>query len=63
MSGLFLILNAEQYEYMTDSKSAVGIKFTVHDNVTTPWLNEQGINAAVGTHTSVGLKKIVVGTP
>lgn len=54
------MINVEQYEYLLTPRTAVGIKVAVHDPTEPPRMLADGFNVAVGTHTSLGIKRYEV---
>ena len=59
-TGLRLILNVEQYEYMPGPHDAAGIKMLLHDSRETPSVHSLGQAVATGTHGVVGVKYLLV---
>ncbi|XP_064609313.1 acid-sensing ion channel 5-like [Liolophura sinensis] len=57
-SGLSVVLNVEQYEYLLGPRSAVGVKFAIHDPSDHPQLSTTGYFAPVGSHSSVSITKV-----
>ena len=58
--ALSLVLNIEQYEYMSGPQDEAGIKMLLHDASDTPLVKELGFAIAPGTHTLVGVNMEVV---
>lgn len=61
-TGLSLLLNVEQYEYLPGNKRGVGAKVTIHEPGHLTEVNQQGINVPVGKHTAMEIKQIKVGS-
>ena len=59
-TGLRLILNVEQYEYMPGPHDAAGVKMLLHDSRETPSVHSLGQAVATGTHGVVGVKYLLV---
>lgn len=58
--GLSLVLNIEQYQYMTGPQDEAGIKVLLHDAREIPLVKDLGFAIAPGTHTLVAVQKQVV---
>ena len=61
-TGLRLILNVEQYEYMPGPHDAAGIKMLLHDSRETPSVHSLGQAVAIGQHGLIGIKYLLVNT-
>lgn len=59
-SGLKLILNIEQYEYMPGPHEAAGVKILLHEPGEFPFISELGKALQIGTHTFVGVQMLKV---
>ena len=58
ISGLKLILNVEQHEYVGELSDLAGARVLVHNQTKSPFPEEDGIDVPVGAATSVGLRMV-----
>ncbi|XP_064649798.1 uncharacterized protein LOC135501567 [Lineus longissimus] len=59
-SGLHLVINIEQYEYMVGPHSSAGIRLMLYDRNDFPMVDELGYAVAPGSRSFVGMKVLVM---
>ena len=57
-SGLSLIVNIDQDEYVGDLGDAAGIRVVTHPQRTIPFPEEEGISVGPGLLTNVGIRMV-----
>lgn len=60
VSGLKLILDISQQDYIPYLSSAAGARLMLHQQKSFPFLKDQGIYAMAGTETSIGVLVVCV---
>lgn len=58
--GLWLTLNLESNEYMTNFADAYGIKLIIHEPGTFPFPSEEGITINPNYETTIGLRMVCI---
>lgn len=62
-TGLKLILDIGQEDYVPFLASTAGARLMLHEQRTYPFIKEEGIYAMAGTETSIGVLVVKTGTP
>ncbi|XP_053549054.1 amiloride-sensitive sodium channel subunit alpha [Bombina bombina] len=60
LSGLTLVLRAEQNDYIPLLSTVAGARFVVHGQNESPFMDDRGFNIQPGVETSIGMKKETV---
>lgn len=62
-TGLKLILDIGQEDYVPFLASTAGARLMLHEQRTYPFIREEGIYAMAGTETSIGVLVVKMGAP
>lgn len=63
LTGLKLILDIGQEDYVPFLASTAGARLMLHEQKTYPFIKEEGIYALTGTETSIGVLVVQQGSP
>ena len=58
VSGLHLILNINQAEYMPAGIDTAGIRLVIHSQERMPFPEDEGVTVSPGRATSIGMKQV-----
>ena len=59
-SGLNVLLNIEQYEYMSGPSTGAGVTVLIHSQEDVPLVKDNGVSFSKGSYSFVGLKHMKV---
>ena len=55
-----MTLDLEVEEYVADISESAGVRILIHNQMTMPFVEDQGFSLSPGTDVSVGMKKVIL---